>query len=586
MEDHTKPTDPDLAPEGGEGEAAANQNRPEDDFGRLFEESIERPEEGEIIHGVVIQVLKDYVAVNINRKSEGMLPVSEVSPEELSALEPGSPIDVMVERYDSSQGFVLLSREKVLKARVWDDLQKAFEEGGGVPGTIVGKVKGGYTVDLGGVKAFLPGSQVDLRPVRDNEAVIGLEGKFKVLKLSRKKANVVVSRRAFLEEDREERKKVLLDSVQEGDVVEAKVKNITDYGVFMDLGGLDGLMHITDMSYGKISHPSNFCKVGDTYRVKVIRFDRERGRISLGLKQMKPNPWIDIEARYRPGDRRTGKVTNITKYGAFVELEEGVEGLLHISEISWSKKLRDPSEVMKPGDTIEVLVLKVEKEHKKISLGYKQLLPNPWDELRALHPEGSVVDGTVKNVAEFGVFVDIGGEIDGLVHISDLTWNQRVKHPGEVVKKGDKVRARVLKIDPSAQKFSLGIKQLQPDPWDEVDQRVRKGDVVAGRVTRVAEFGVFVELFPGVEGLVHISELAREKVADPEALFRPGDEVNALVLAVDRAAKKVSLSIRGYQESLERRDMESYLARTPEAPESRTTMGEAFRAAKLKNNGE
>jgi len=559
---------------------------PEDDFGKMFAESLENPEEGEIIHGVVIKILKEYVAININRKSEGMLPLTDLSEEEKQSLSPGDPIDVMVERYDSSQGFVLLSREKVLRVRIWDDLQKAHEEGIGVQGTIIAKVKGGFTVDIGGVKAFLPGSQVDIRPVRDNDSVIGLEGKFKVLKLSRKKANVVVSRRCYLEEEREAQKKALLDTLQEGDEVVARVKNITDYGVFMDLGGLDGLMHITDMGYGKIVHPSHVCKVGETLKVKVIRFDRERGRISLGLKQMRPDPWKDIEERYHVGARLSGRVTNITRYGAFIELEEGVEGLLHVSEMSWSKRLKDPSEVMKPGDTVDVLVLKIEKENKKISLGFKQLLSNPWEELRTAHPEGSVVEGVVKNITDFGVFVDIGEEIDGLVHISDLSWNQRVKHPGELLKKGDRVEAKVLKIDPAAHKFSLGIKHLTTDPWDGVERRFKKGESVSGRITRVADFGIFVEIADGVEGLVHVSELAREKVDSPASLFKEGEEVGAVVLSVDRGNKKISLSIRSFQEGMERKDMESYLSPNSNPGEEPTTaFGEALRA-KLNMNGD
>ena len=566
--------------------AIGHPGKTEDDFGKMFEESLETPQEGEIIHGVVIQVLKDYVAVNIHRKSEGMLQLTDLTEEERSSLSPGDPLDVMVERYDSTQGFVLLSREKVLRARMWDDLQKAHEEGTPVPGKIVAKVKGGYTVDIDGVKAFLPGSQVDLRPVRDNESVIGLEGKFKVLKLSRKKANVVVSRRAQLEQNREAGRKTILEKIREGDVVEGKVKNITDYGVFMDLGGLDGLMHITDMSYGKVSRPSDVCKVGDVFRVKVIRFDREKERISLGLKQMKPDPWEGIDSRYRPETRLSGRVTNTTRYGAFIELEEGVEGLLHVSEMSWSKRLRDPSEVMTVGDTVEVVVLKLEQEQKKISLGFKQLLPNPWEQLRVAHPEGSEVEGVVKNLTDFGVFVDIGGEIDGLVHISDLTWSQRVKHPGELLKRGDRVRAKVLKVDPHAQKFSLGIKHLESDPWDGVEGRFRKGAAVNGKITRVADFGVFVELEEGVEGLVHISELSREKVDTPHSLFKAGDAVGAVVLSVDRAGKKISLSVRAHQDGMERKDLESYMSRSSDPPENMTALGEALTRAKMKINGE
>jgi len=569
---------------GEEGAAGPTAGKNEDDFAKLYEESIEVPEEGQIIHGVVIKVLKEYIAVDINRKSEGMLPLAELPPEELASLSPGSRVDIMVERYDPEQGFVLLSRSKVLKIRVWDDLQKAFDEGTAVPGTIVGKVKGGFTVDIG-VKAFLPGSQVDIRPVRDNDAVVGLQGKFKILKFSRKKANVVVSRRASLEEERDGQRKGILERIREGDDVEAKVKNITDYGVFMDLGGLDGLMHITDMSYGKVGHPSDLCKVGDTLKVKVIRFDRERGRISLGLKQMKSDPWIDIEKRYATDGRYRGRVTNITKYGAFIELEEGVEGLLHVSEMSWSKKLKDPSDVMKAGDDVEVVVLRVEKEHKKISLGLKQLLSNPWDDLRSKHPEGSVVEGVVKNVTDFGIFVDIGSEIDGLVHVSDISWSQRVKHPSEMYKRGDRVQARVLKVDPESQKFSLSIKHLTLDPWAGIETRFKKGDIIAGKVSRVADFGVFVELADGVEGLVHVSELAREKVDNPASLFKAGDEVGAVVLGVDRANKKISLSIRAHHDEMERKNMETYMSHPSDSSENLTVLGEALRA-KLKINNE
>jgi small subunit ribosomal protein S1 len=557
----------------------------EEDFARMFAASLESTEEGQVIHGKIIKVLKEFVAVDINKKSEGMLPLDDLTEEERASLTPGAPIEVMTEGYDQSQGFIRLSRSKVVKIRVWDDLQKMFDEGTPVQGTIVAKVKGGYTVDIG-VKAFLPGSQVDLRPVRDNDPVIGIQGRFKILKFSRKKANVVVSRRAFLEEERDILRKGILDHVQEGDVIEARVKNITDYGVFMDLGGLDGLMHVTDMSYGKVGHPGDLCKVGDLLKVKVIRFDRERGRISLGLKQTKADPWIDLETRYQPGMRVKGKVTNTTKYGAFIEIEEGVEGLLHISEMSWSKRLKDPSEIMKAGDRVEVVILKVDRQNKKISLGYKQILANPWEELKVRHPEGSVVEGVVKNVADFGVFVDIGEEIDGLVHVSDLSWNTRVKNPGELFKKGDRVQAKVLKVDPDAQKFSLGIKHLTEDPWAGIEKRFRKGDLVTGKVTRVADFGAFVEIAEGIEGLVHVSEISREKVESPAAVLKAGDEVGAVVLGVDKMNKKVSLSIRGYQDALERKDTESYMEKQPGgSTENIGALGEAL-LAKMKSNGE
>ncbi|MEW6719601.1 MAG: 30S ribosomal protein S1 [Thermodesulfobacteriota bacterium] len=584
MDDKNNKTDlPDDA--SPDSQTGAGGSAGEEDFARMFAASIESTEEGQVIRGKVIKVLKEYVAIDINKKSEGMLPLEDLTAEEREALVPGFPIEVMTEGYDQSQGFIRLSRSKVVKIRVWDDLQKMFDEGTPVQGAIVAKVKGGYTVDIG-VKAFLPGSQVDLRPVRDNDPVIGIQGKFKILKFSRKKANVVVSRRVFLEEERDVARKGILEHVQEGDTIEARVKNITDYGVFMDLGGLDGLMHVTDMSYGKVGHPGDLCKVGDLLKVKVIRFDRERGRISLGLKQTKADPWIDLEERYRPGMRVKGKVTNTTKYGAFIEIEEGVEGLLHISEMSWSKRLKDPSEIMKSGDQVEVAILKVDKGNKKISLGYKQILSNPWDELRARHPEGSAVEGVVKNVADFGVFVDIGEEIDGLVHVSDLSWNTRIKNPAELYRKGDRVQAKVLKVDPENQKFSLGIKQLAEDPWAGIEKKFKKGDLVTGRVTRVADFGAFVEIADGIEGLVHVSEISREKVESPSAVVKEGDEVGAVILGVDRANKKVSLSVRGYQDALERKDTESYLGKQSDTPgEGIGALGEAL-LAKMKANGE
>jgi len=566
-------------------QAGGGSSAGEEDFARMFAASIESTEEGQVIHGKVIKVLKEFVAVDINKKSEGMLPLEDLTEEERAALVPGSPIEVMTEGYDQSQGFIRLSRSKVVRIRVWDDLQKMFDEGVPVQGAITAKVKGGYTVDIG-VKAFLPGSQVDLRPMRDNDPVIGIQGKFKILKFSRKKANIVVSRRAFLETERDALRGEILSNLKEGDVIEARVKNITDYGVFMDLGGMDGLMHVTDMSYGKVGHPGDLCKVGDLLTVKVIRFDRERGRISLGLKQTKEDPWIGLEARFTPGMRLSGKVTNTTKYGAFVEIEEGVEGLLHVSEMSWNKWLKDPSDIMKAGDTVETVVLKVDKDNKKISLGYKQILPNPWEELKERYPEGAVVEGVVKNVADFGVFVDVGEEIDGLVHVSDLSWNARIKNPGELFKKGDKVRAKVLKVDSEAQKFSLGVKHLEEDPWAAVDKQFKKGDLVSGKITRVADFGAFVEVAKGVEGLVHVSEISREKVENPAAVLQAGQEVGAVVLGVDRANKKISLSIRGFQDALERKDAESYMEKKNDSlGDNIGVLGEAL-LAKMKANGE
>ncbi len=546
----------------------------EESFSSLFEQSLQTLETGEIVKGKVMAILSDLVAVDINYKTEGFFPSAEALDKNGNVfLKEGDEVHVLVERIDSKSGMVILSKEKADKTKLWDDLQDAYEEGKFVRGVITNKVKGGFEVDIGS-KAFLPGSQADIRQVKNPDSLIGIEDHFKILKFSRQKVNIVVSRRAYLEEILKTRKEELLGSLKEGDVVEGRVKNITDYGVFIDLGGLDGLMHITDISYGKISHPSEVVKVGDVIEVKVIRFDREKRRVSLGLKQLRPDPWSLLSQRYGEGDKLYGVVTNITKYGAFIEIEEGVEGLLHISEMSWSKNLKSPSDILSIGDRVEVVALKINEKMRKISLGLKQLSPNPWEILREKFPEGSIVEGKVKNLTDFGIFVDLGEEIDGLVHISDLSWNQRIKHPAEMYRKGDKLEVRVLKINQENQKFSLGIKQLKEDPWSNIRERYKRGAMVTGRVTSIADFGAFIELEEGIEGLVHLTEISEDKITSPSDVVKIGDVVTALITGVDPQKRKISLSIKLYQKRLEKKEIEAYINKNDE---DISVLGEALK---------
>ncbi len=551
----------------------------EENFTALVDGSLKTPEVGEIIKGTVIEVRNDLVFVDINYKTEGYFPIGEAKDKEGNVtVNVGDEIYVMFVKINQA-GEVVLSKEKADKAKLWEMLQEAYEKGLPVKGRIVKRVKGGFEVDLG-TKAFMPGSHADVKPLENPDSIVGLDDHFKILKFSRQKLNVVVSRRDYIQEELNRRRRELLDSLKEGDVVEGKVKNITQYGAFIDLGGLDGLLHVSDMSYGKVSHPKEIVSVGDVIKVKVIRFDREKERVSLGLKQLKPDPWSTIKERYHEGQKVNGVVTNITKYGAFVEIEEGVEGLLHISEMSWSKKLRSPSEILSIGDRIEVVILSIEEKMKKMSLGLKQLSPNPWEEIKKKYPVDSVVEGTVKSVTDFGIFVDVGEEIDGLVHISDLSWNERIKHPAELYRKGDRVKAKVLRIEPEANKFSLGIKQLREDPWKNIGERYSKGGIVTGKVTSIADFGAFVELEDGIEGLVRLGEIADKKIEKPSDVLSIGDVVTAMILFVDEKERKIALSIKAYQKMLEKKEMEEFMK--SETREEVTVLGEALKGLKDK----
>jgi small subunit ribosomal protein S1 len=530
------------------------------DFMEMVEESFRRVEEGQVVQGRIIQVDKEFVLVDIGYKSEGQVPIAEVTkPDGGIDAEIGDTIDVMVERWDDDDGVVLLSKEKASKIKVWEDIKKAYEEDSVVQGVITNRVKGGLSVDIG-VPAFLPGSQVGLRPVRDLDQMVGETFEFKVLKYNRKRSNIVLSRRVILEKEREARRAETLATIHEDKVMQGVVKNITEYGAFIDLGGIDGLLHITDMSWGRIGHPSEIFSVGDEVEVKVLNLDLERERVSLGLKQLVPDPWTTAEEKYSIASHVNGKVVSFTDYGAFVELEKGIEGLIHVSEMSWTKKIRHPSKVVSVGETVEAVVLNISAENRRISLGMKQVVPNPWDVVSEKYPVGTTIEGKIKNITDFGLFIGIDEGIDGLVHISDISWTKRIKHPSELYKKGDIVQAIVLNIDKENERFSLGIKQLQKDPWETIPERYTVGDKITGTITNVTDFGLFVELEEGIEGLAHVSEVSREKIKTPVGRFQVGDIISAKVININPKERRIGLSIKQLERDEEHDLVVNYLS--------------------------
>jgi small subunit ribosomal protein S1 len=534
-----------------------------EDFGQMFEESLRSVKPGEIVRGRVVKIGPEFVTVDIGYKSEGHIPVAEFLRDGRIAVNEGDEIEVYFDAADAEQEGIVLSRAKAEQFRIWREIEDAYVRKGAIEGVIVGKVKGGLKVDIG-VTAFLPGSHVDLRPVRDLDRFVGKRGKFAVLKYNRARANVVVSRRAVLEQERDQLRDETLKLLEEGVILEGTVKNITDYGAFVDLGGIDGLLHITDMSWGRIGHPSEMVSVNEKLKVVVLKYDPERERVSLGLKQLVPDPWGTVTERYSVGTRVRGKVVSLTDYGAFVELEKGIEGLLHVSEMSWTKRVTHPSKLLAVGEEVEVVILEVDPAHRRISLGLKQVSPNPWELVRANHPVGSRIHGKIKSVTDFGVFVEVEEGIDGLVHISDLHWTKKVKHPSELYKKGDEVDAVVLGVDVENERVSLGIKQAVADPWLTLSQRHPVGSRVQGKVTSVTDFGVFVEVEDGIEGLIHISQLSTERVEKPSALFQVGKTVEAEVIHIDPREHKMGLSIKALRRSEERAEMEAYLRRERE----------------------
>ncbi|RMF86041.1 MAG: 30S ribosomal protein S1 [Nitrospinota bacterium] len=533
---------------------------------KLYDESLAHIQEGEIVRGQVVQITRDAVLVDVGYKSEGLIPLHEFK-EEAENLKVGDTVEVLLETKEDSEGLVVLSKEKANRIKVWEEISRLYERGEVVEGTIVARIKGGLTVDIG-LKAFLPGSQVDLRPIRNLDKLIGQKLPMKIIKLNRRRGNIVLSRRVLLEEEREEAKRKTLASLEEGQIVEGVVKNITDYGAFVDLGGIDGLLHITDMSWGRVSHPSDLFAIGDKIRVKVLKYDRENERVSLGIKQITPDPWETVDVKYPEGSRVRGKVVSITDYGAFVELEEGVEGLVHISQMSWTKRIRHPSKVVAIGDIVEAVVLSLDKEKRRISLGMKQTEPNPWSTIDEKYPVGTIVEGRIRNLTDFGAFLTLEEGIDGLIHISDISWAQRIGHPSEVLKKGEVVRAKVLSVDKENERLSLGIKQLTPDPWESVEEKYPVGTSLVGKIVKITNFGAFAELEEGVEGLVHISELTRRRIGSPEEVVSVGDRVWMKVLKVDAAERRIGLSIKAYQEEMGLADDEIPKEEVAETPPS------------------
>ena len=546
-------------------------------FAELFEQlsGARTCKAGEIVKGRVLSVSKDYVVVDIGYKSEGQIPIGEFRDDDgIIAVAEGDEVEVYVDQTESDDGLVELSKDKAEKLRIWDQISIACERDELVGGKIVARVKGGLSVDIG-VKAFLPGSQVDIRPIRNLEKFIGQDFDFKVIKFNKKRGNIVLSRRILLEKERAALKTKTLEFLNEGAVLKGTVKNITEYGAFVDLGGIDGLLHITDMSWGRVNHPSEMVQVGDEIEVKVLKFNPETERVSLGLKQTTEDPWIHAEDRYHVGDRVSGKVVSLTDYGAFVELEEGIEGLIHISEMSWTKRVKHPSRMVAIGDTVEAIVLDIDSKNKRISLGMKQIEPNPWTLLHERYPVGTRILGKIRNITDFGIFIGIEEGIDGLVHISDLSWTHKVKHPSELFKKGDEVEAVVLNIDVENERFSLGIKQLTPDAWEEeIPNKYTIGRAVQGKITKVHDFGAFMELEPGVEGLIHISELSTERVENASDVVNEGQDVIAEIISVDREERKIGLSLKALAGE-NAPEMRSYIERQGKAT---TSLGEVFGA--------
>lgn len=538
------------------------------EFADLYTESLkERPEKDKIIEGTVARIDQETVLVDIGLKSEGHVAASEFRDAngEMN-VQVGDRIKVLMTREDGKKGYIL-SKRKADYLAAWEKIGDAGQEGGIVEGTITARVNGGYTVDIG-LQAFLPASQVDIRPSSDSDSYIGLTGKFKVIKLNQKRDNIVLSRRAVLEEERSSVRDVTLEKLEEGQIVEGVVKNVTDYGAFVDLGGVDGLLHVSDLSWGRVGKPADLLKPGQQITAKVLKFDRAKGKISLGVKQTLPDPWIEVTEHYPVGARIKGKVVSLMEYGAFVELEAGVEGLIHVSEMSWTKRVRRASDMLNVGDEVEAQVLGIDLGNRKISLGLKQISENPWATIADKYPVGTKIEGQIKNMTDFGMFIGIEDGIDGLVHVSDISWTKRVKHPGDVYAKGSLVQAVVLKVDVENERLSLGIKQLEPDPWSLAPDKYRPGTVVTGKVTSLTDFGVFVELEEGVEGLIHVSELSREKVASAKEFAAVGDSLEAVVLSCDSRERRISLSIKSMHAAVEKAEFEQYMGSQGKATSS------------------
>jgi small subunit ribosomal protein S1 len=570
---------------------SAEEHEGEQDFAKLLENfekqeaETSEPDDDNVIKGTVIKLSATHVFVDINAKQEGMLPLAEVlGADGQPKFKPGDDIEVMRDRSEGEEGYIGLSYQKAQRIRVWDEIEKAYNEKTNVPALVIDRIKGGLAVDIHGARAFLPGSQVDVRPVRNLDGMKGQTVDVRVIKLNKKRGNIVVSRKEIVEAEVTEKRAETMKTLAEGTIITGVVKNLTDYGAFVDMGGLDGLLHVTDMSWGRLTHPKDLVHVGDHIQVKVLKFDPDKQRVSLGFKQLTPDPWLDATERYPVGAHVRGRVISVTDYGAFVELEQGIEGLVHVSEMTWSKRMKHPSKLVNVGDEVECEVLAVNPNDRRISLGMRQLMQNPWDALIEKYPVGAQVEGRVRNLTEFGAFIEIEDGIDGLVHVSNMSWTKRIKHPSEVLKKGDKVKAVVLAIESDKRRLSLGIKQLQPDVWDSFFETHRVGDVVHGKVLRVAAFGAFVELAEGVEGLCHNSEAA-DANGQPLAL-ESGQEHDFKIIKMSPEEKKVGLSIRAVGEEASRAEVESYKQPSASASSSSgggTTIGDMIKWKRASN---
>ena len=574
---------PQLAPQPDEKPSSAVA----EDFASALEsfttESEEAVREDKVLKGTVLKLTPTHVVVDIGAKSEGMLPLSEVLDHEgKPRFQPGDEIDVMRDKGETQEGYINLSHQKAQKLRAWDEIEKAYNEKKPILATVVERIKGGLTVDIMGASAFLPGSQADLRPTRNLDAVKGQTLEVAIIKLNKKRGNIVVSRKHVLEGEQHEKRSKTLEYLEENSVLTGVVKNLTDYGAFVDLGGIDGLLHITDMSWGRLTHPRDLVNVGDQIQVKVLKFDKDKQRVSLGFKQLTPDPWLDAEHRYPVGAHVGGRIISVTDYGAFVELEQGIEGLVHVSEMTWSKRMKHPSKLVKVGDQVDCVVLSVHPQERRISLGMRQLASNPWDALHEKYPVGATVEGRVRNLTDFGAFIEIEDGIDGLVHVSNLSWTKRVKHPSEILKKGDRLKAIVLAIEPDKRRLSLGVKQLQPDVWESFFSQHKVGDVLRGKVLRVASFGAFVEIAEGIEGLCHNSE-AVDGNGQPLTL-EAGNEHDYKIIKLNQEEKKVGLSIKAVGEEASRTEVEAY--KHPVSSTGGSTIGElmSWKRAGSENN--
>jgi len=544
------------------------------DFGAMldqYEQEQAAYQEGSVVRGTVVGVTERSVVIDFGFKSEGAVPIEEFQEAGELTVKRGDEVEVLIKSMESQEGVPILSRADAVRMRAWDVLEQAYRDGVPVKGKIAERVKGGLRVDVDGVAAFLPGSQVDIRPIRNLESLRGQEIEARVIKLNRKRSNVVLSRKAILEQENEGKKGETLNNLEEGIIVEGQIKNLTDYGAFVDLGGIDGLLHVTDMSWGRLQNPAEMFRVGESVQVKVLKFDRERERVSLGFKQLLPDPWESVSERFPSGQRMQGKIASVTDYGAFIELEPGVEGLVHVSEMTWSKRMKHPSKLVNVGDNVEVEVLGVDPKNRRISLGMKQTQPNPWETLPERFHIGDRVRGRVRNLTDFGAFVEVEDGVDGLVHVSDISWNKRIKHPGEVLKKGQEIEAVITNIDIDNRRLSLSIKDTEPSAWEKFINEHKPGDIVHGKVTRFANFGAFVELAEGLEGLCHVSELSDDRVERPEDAAQIGQELDFRILRIEAESKKIGLSHRAAKHDEPIADVKSY---TTDAGGGMASLGE------------